>query len=408
MDPNSASRGGPHDPRTGMRYAQFVERVAGEGSRAWDIHYRARELATQGRDIIVLSVGDPDFDTPPAIVEAAYDSLKRGRTHYTSMVGIEPLREAIAERHRRITGRRVEAGAVVVMAGAQCGLFASMMCLAQPGDEVIVPEPMYVTYEAVVGASGARLVQVPLRCERGFHIDPDDVAAAITPRTRVILMNFPHNPTGAMITADELEGVAALCRRHDLWLISDEVYATLTYDGPHRSPAGLPGMGDRTVVVDSLSKSHAMTGWRLGWVVAPGELSYHLANVTQCLLYGCPPFVQDAALVALSREFEELEAMRAEFRRRRDRVAERVNRMPRVRCLTPEGSMFLMIDVRDSGLGSIEFADRLLDAEGVAVLPCDGFGPSGVGYLRLSLSASLDVLEDACGRIERFLGGLNR
>lgn len=396
------------DGRTGLRYARLVDRIAGEGSRAWDIHYRARELERQGRDVIMLSVGDPDFDTPPPIVDAVIDSLRRGRTHYTSMVGIEPLREAIAARHHRITGQRVDASAVVVVAGAQCGLFSTMLCLAEPGDEVIVPEPMYVTYEAVVGACGARLVQVPLRGERGFHLDPDDVAAAITPNSRVLLLNFPHNPTGAMITAEELEAVAEIARRHDLWVVSDEVYATLTYDGPHRSPVALPGMGERTVVIDSLSKSHAMTGWRLGWVVAPGALPSHLGNVAQCMLYGCPTFIQDAAVVALSREFAEIDAMRATFRERRDRFTDRVNAMPHVRCLRPEGSMFLMVDVRETGLGSIDFAERLLDAEGVSVLPCDGFGPSGEGYLRISLSAPLAVLEDSCTRLERFVRALDR
>ena len=391
-----------------MPYAELVERIGGEGARTWEVHGRARELEDAGRDVILLSVGDPDFDTPPAIVDAAVDSLRRGRTHYTSMVGIPPLREAIARRHKALTGHDADPEAVIVMSGAQCALFAIMLCLAQAGDEVIVPEPMYVTYEGVMGATGATMVQVPLRSERRFHLDPADVAAAITPRTRAVLINFPHNPTGATITAQELEGVAALCREHGLWLVSDEVYATLTYEGPHRSPVSLPGMAERTVVVDSLSKSHAMTGWRLGWAIAPGDLAHHLENLALCMLYGCPPFVQDAAVVALGREFAEIDAMRAEFRARRDRVAARVNAMPRARCIVPEGSMFLMIDVRDSGLGSTDFAMRLLEAEGVSVLPAEGFGPSARGYLRMSLSAPIAVLDEACDRLERFLRGLNR
>ena len=409
MRPDTASLIGTSNKRTSLRYSQLVERIGGKGSRAWDIHYRADQLVKAGRDdIILLSVGDPDFDTPPPIVDAAVDSLRRGRTHYTSMESIAPLRQAIAERHFQLTGQRVGADAVVVSAGAQCALFSVIMCLAQAGDEVIVPEPMYVTYHAVTQASGATLVQVPLRGERGFHLDPEDVAAAITPRSRVLLINFPHNPTGAVITAEELDGVAEIARRHDLWVVSDEVYATLNYDGPHRSPVSLPGMAERTVVIDSLSKSHAMTGWRLGWSVAPGELPFHLNNLAQCLLYGCPTFIQDAAVVALSREFEEIDAMRAAFRERRDRVAELINAMPRVRCLRPEGSMFLMIDVRQSGLGSVDFAERWLEAEGVCALPCDGFGPSGEGYLRISLSAPLETLEEACARLERFVRDLNR
>ena len=398
---------GPLDGQTGMRYAPFVERTSGEGSRAWEIHDRAREMKDAGRDIIFLSIGDPDFDTPPPIVDAVVESLRQGRTHYTAMSGILPLREAIAARHLKLTGHGVDAGAVVVTAGAQCGLFSAMLCLAGPGDEVIVPEPMYVTYEAVVGVTAARLVQVPLRGENGFHLDPDDLAAAVTPRSRVILLNFPHNPTGATLTAEELEAVADIAKRHDLWVISDEVYGTLIYDQPHRSIVALPGMAERTVVVDSLSKSHAMTGWRLGWTISPGDLPGHLSNLALCMLYGCPPFIQDAAMTALSHEFDEIAVMRAAFRERRDLLVERINAMPRIGCRKPEGSMFLMIDVRESGLGSMDFAWRLLESEGVSTLPCDGFGPSGEGYLRIALSSPLAELREFCDRLERMLRGLN-
>ncbi len=399
---------GPVDPKTGMRYAPFVERTSGEGSRAWEIHDRAQQLKDAGRDIIFLSIGDPDFDTPPPIIDAVVDSLRQGRTHDTAMAGIPELREAIAARHQDLTGHRVDAAAVVVTAGAQCGLFSAMLCLAGPGDEVIVPEPMYVTYEAVVGVSGADLVQVPLKGERGFHLDPDDLAAAITPRSRVLLLNFPHNPTGATMTADELEAVADIVKRHDLWVVSDEVYGTLTYDQPHRSIAALPGMAERTVVVDSLSKSYAMTGWRLGWTISPGAMPAHLKNLALCMLYGCPPFIQDAAVVALTHEFAEIDVMRTAFRERRDLLVDRINAMPRVACLKPEGTMFLMVDVRESGLSSMDFAWRLLESHGVSTLPCDGFGPSGEGYLRVSLSSPLAELSDFCDRLERMLNGLNR
>jgi arginine:pyruvate transaminase len=405
MAPDTASV----DSHSDLRFSPLVERIGGAGSRAWDIHYRARQLVDQGReDVIILSVGDPDFDTPPPIVDAVVESLRQGRTHYNAMEGILPLREAIAARHFQLTGQRVDAGAVVVSAGGQCALYCVIMCLAGPGDEIISPEPMYVTYHAVAGASGATLVQVPLKGDNNFHLNPDDVAAAITPRSRVLLVNFPHNPTGAVMTEDEMAGIAEIAIRHNLWVVSDEVYATLNYGGPHRSLVSLPGMAERTVVIDSLSKSHAMTGWRLGWSVSPGELPHHLNNLAQCLLYGCPTFIQDAAVVALSREFDEIAVMRQAFRDRRDRVAELVNQVPHVHCLRPEGSMFLMIDVRDSGLTSIDFAERWLEAEGVCALPCDGFGPSGAGFLRISLSAPLETLEEACARLDRFARGLNR
>ena len=395
------------DSRTGLRYSDLVARIEGRGSRAWEVHSRACELEREGRDVILLSIGDPDFDTPAAIVEAAYDALRAGRTHYTAMVGTLELRQAVAAHHKAMTGQDVGPDAIVVLSGAQCALFATMMCVAGAGSEVIVPEPTYATYEAVVGASGARMVQVPLRGERGFHLDPDDIAAAITPRSRAVLMNFPHNPTGAVITRDELDGVAELCRKHDLWLVSDEVYGTLAYDGPHLSPVMLPGMAERTVVIDSLSKSHAMTGWRVGWAVAPGDLARHLENLALCMLYGCPPFIQDAAVVALSREWPEIEEMRRIFRARRDRMVARINAIPRIGCVRPEGGMFMMIDVRSSGLSSIEFSNRLVEAEGVAMLAGDGFGPSAEGYLRLSLTAPDARLDEACDRLERVARGLN-
>ncbi len=396
----------PIDAKTGMPYAHRVTWVGGEGSRAWRIHDLASEAIAEGQDVIDLTIGDPDFDTPTAIVDAAVTSMRAGRTHYTDMAGIPPLREAIAERQQRLTGQVVDPDDVVVVPGAQCGLFSTLQCLAGPGDEVVMLEPTYATYEALVGASGARAVNVPLSPERGFHIDPADLAAAITPRTRAILMNFPHNPTGVMITKDELAAIAEVCHQRDIWLVSDEVYGSLTYGERHHSPATTPGLEDRTVVVDSLSKSHAMTGWRLGWAIGQGELASHLYNLLLCQLYGCPPFIQDAAVIALSREYEEIDVMRAEFAARRTLVAERVNDMPLAACLPPEGGMFLMIDIRATGLGSVDFAFRLFEAEGLALMPGVGFGPSGEGHLRLSLSSPRPVLDDACARLARFLGTL--
>jgi len=397
----------PVDRDSGLAFARRVALVAGKGSRAWDVHTRGRVLADEGRDVIFLSVGDPDFETPAPIVEAAVGALRAGRTHYTWMGGIPPLREAIAARYRA-RGIAVSADRIMVTPGAQNALFATMLCLVEAGDEVIVPEPAYVTYEAVVGATGARMVTVPLDGERGFHLDPSRVAAAVGPRTRAVLLNSPHNPTGAVIGEEALGALAAICRDRGLWLVSDEVYATLTYEVPHRSPLALADMAGRTAVVDSLSKSYAMSGWRLGWVVAPAALMPHLEALSQCMLYGCPPFIQDAAVVALTHEFAEIEAMRAAFRARRDRVVGRLNAMPYLGCRPPEAGMFAMLDVRATGLSAHDFAFRLVETEGVSLLPGDGFGPSAEGYVRLSLTAPSEVLDAACDRIARFVAGLNR
>lgn len=385
-----------------MRYSSLVGRIGGEGAAAWDIHTRASRMRREGADVILLSVGDPDFDTPPPIVDAAIAALRNGRTHYGDVVGDHALRAAIAERHRATTGQQVGAENVVVMAGAQCALYSAAICVLDVGDEVIVPEPAYVTYDAVVGASGARMVHVPLRAEREFQLDPEDVARAITPGTRAVLVNSPHNPTGAVFPRKTFERLAELCRKHDLWLISDEVYATLAFEAEHVSPASLPGMAERTVTVSSLSKSHAMTGWRLGWAVVPAELAGHLGNLALCMLYGSPPFIQDAALAALGHPPQELEEMKAAYRRRCELVVRRLGNAPGLRCHRPQGGMFVMIDVRNSGLSSLDFAGRLLGAEGVAVLPAEAFGPSAVGHVRISLGTGDAELEDACARIRRF------
>lgn len=389
-----------------MRFSSFVERIGGEGAAAWDIHTKAVERQRRGEDVIVLSVGDPDFDTPPAIVDAAIESLRQGRTHYMPIIGEPALRRAIAREHGRTTGQEVGPENVAVLAGAQCALFSAAMCVLDEGDEVIVPEPMYVTYEAVLRSAGARIVNVPLPASRGFALDPAEIAAAVTARTRAILINSPHNPTGAMLTRRDWEAVAEICRRHDLWLLSDEVYASLTYESEHVSPAGLPGMDERTVTINSLSKSHAMTGWRIGWVVAPRPLVPHLANLALCMLYGCPGFVQDAALAALEAGPTEVARMRDIYRRRRDLVHRKLSQAGGLGCHLPEAGMFMMVDIRETGLGADAFCEGLLDAKGVSVLAGEAFGPSAAGHVRLSLGTPEPVLEEACDRIVAYARSL--
>ena len=389
---------------TGGR-ARFASRVAALGgveAAAWDIHAEAVRRRAAGEDVILLSIGDPDFPTPAPIVAAAKDSLDRGRTHYAAIAGQLALREAIARHHETVSGQAVDPDRIVVLAGAQSALFTACQCLLEVGSEAIVPEPMYVTYPATVAATGATLVKVPLLAERGFHLDLDALAAAVTPRTRAILINSPHNPTGAVMTRHELEAVAELCRRHDLWLISDEVYATLLYEGEHVSPAALPGMDGRTVTVASLSKSHAMTGWRVGWLIGPPDLAEHAVNLALCMLYGSPPFIQDAATVALSQDQGDIVLMQERFRRRRDAVCRRLAGLPGLACTRPKGGMFVMLDVHRTGLSAETFAARLLAEEGVCVLAGDAFGGAAAGHVRLSLTAADERLAEACNRIGRF------
>lgn len=385
-----------------MRFSSLTQRVAGRGAEAWRVHFLATQKARAGADVIFLTVGEPDFDTPPLVVDEAVRSMRAGNTHYTDIVGFPRLRQAIAEWHEKTTGQKVTADHVVVASGAQNALFSAMQMLAGPGDEVIAPDPSYSTYEAVVGATGATLVSVPLLPEAGFHLDLDALRAAISPRTRVILINSPHNPTGAALRRDEVEAIAAMAQQHDLWLVSDEVYAALSFEAPHVSPASLPGMGERTVVVSSLSKSHAMTGWRVGWAIGPVELAKHLHNLFLCMLYGSPGFIQDAALAAIRDASGEVETMRETYRRRRDLVAPWLDRLRGLSCRLPDGGMFCMADCRDSGLTSQEFALRLLEEQNVAILPGDGFGRQAEGFLRVSLGLPEEQLAEACRRIEAF------
>jgi arginine:pyruvate transaminase len=391
-----------------MRFAPLVSRVAGRGAGAWRIHFDAVQLRDAGRDVILLTVGDPDQDPPAAMIEATVDSLRRHRTGYAEIVGLPELRAAIAARVASRSGQPCTAENVVMVPGAQAGLYCALQCLAGPDDEVVVPEPMYATYEAVVGACGATLVNVPLRPENGFHPDLDTLARAITPRTRVLWINTPHNPTGAVLTRGEIEAIAALARQHDLWLLSDEVYEDLAFARPHLSPRALPGMAERTVVVSSVSKSHGVPGFRCGWVIGPEALSRHLFNLLLCMTYGGPKFLQDGALVAFTQELPEAANLRADYRRRAALMAGILADTAPCRVIAPEGGMFVLLDVRGTGLSAPDFARQLLESENVAVLPTDSFGPSAAGHLRISLTEPDARLAEAGQRIVRFTKGLGR
>jgi arginine:pyruvate transaminase len=311
------------------------------------------------------------------------------------------VRTAIAARFVQQTGQPCTEDNVVVVPGTQAGLFCALQCLAEPGDEVIIGEPMYPTYEAVVGATGANVVNVTLRPQTGFHFDMDALARSITPRTRVVWINSPHNPTGAVMTRDEVETVAELCRRHDLWLLSDEVYADLTFVRPHFSPWAVRGMSERTIVVSSLSKSHAIPGFRFGWIIGPSEVTKHLFNLLLCMLYGGPPFIQDGVLAALQ-DLSEVTVIRDVYRRRAALLVALLAAAPNCNVLSPESGMFVLLDVRRTRYSAEEFAFRLLEEENVAVIPCDSFGLSAVGHLRISLTTPESRLEEAGQRIVRF------
>lgn len=389
-----------------MRFASRTVRFAGEGSDAWEIHDRALERLRQGEDILLLSIGDPDFDTPLLIRDAALRALATSRTHYSPSVGEPALRSAIAADASARVGWAVDPERIIVLPGAQAALYAVAQCLLEEGDELVTAEPAYVTYEAVVASTGATMRMVPLRPEHGFHPDAQELEAAVTPRTRALLLNFPHNPTGAILTGREAEAIASICRRQDLTLISDEVYTSLTFAEGHCSPARLPGMAERTVLIGSVSKSFAMTGWRCGWAIAPPELAVHLERLVRCMFFGVSQFVQDAAAAALTRGDTEVERLRSEYLRRAGIVVDGLRGAPGVIARMPESGMYVFADIRQTGLDGKAFASRLLDDTGVAVTPGEGFGPSGAGHVRITLGTSGERLRLACERISRFAASL--
>jgi arginine:pyruvate transaminase len=386
-----------------MRFSQRVADYSGPGRGGWSVQQEAAVLLDTGHDVIFLTIGDPDQPTPAPVIDATIAALRRGRTGYGSMVGSPQLRAAIARRCAARTGRPCTEENVTVTTGAQGGLYCAVQCILGPGDEVVVPEPVYATYQGVVAASGAEMVMVPLPVEHGFHPDLDSIAGAVTPRTRAVWINSPHNPTGVVFTPEEITGIAEICRRHDLWLVSDEVYEDLAFARPHLSVWSLPDMAERTIVVSSLSKSHSMPGFRLGWIIAPPALGRPLFALLLSMTYGTPPFIQEGALAALSSsELPEVAALREDYRRRAALMAGILAAAPNCRPIPPEGGMFVLLDIRGTGMAAQQFAGALLESEEVAVLPCDAFGPSAAGHLRISLTEPDTRLAEAGRRIVNF------
>lgn len=389
-----------------MRLATRTDMFRGQGAAAWQAQAEALERLAAGQEAFLLTIGNSDFATPASVIETACASLNQGRTHYAPMTGERSLREAIAARHARRTGQSVSADQVVVTAGAQNALMASALCIADPGDEIIVPEPMYVTYPATLATAGANVVGIRSPAQNGFHPLIEDLARAVTPRTRAIFLATPNNPTGAVYSRAELQAIGEICAANDLWLVSDEVYADLVHDGQFVSPASLPILADRTITISSLSKSHAMAGWRLGWLVAPPEFAEAAGRHGVCSTFGVPPFIQDAAVTALKIAPNGIEEIRATYDARRKRVCERLDGVSGLRCRLPEAGMFVMLDIRTTGLSAQDFALGLVRTTGVATLPTDSFGPSATGFVRISLGFPDGGLDEAIRRIAGYASTL--
>jgi len=389
-----------------VKFSQLVTRIAGDGADAWRTHYAAQAAQERGEDVIILSIGDPALSTPQAVVDRAIDAMRAEDTHYTTARGRETLRRAIAQLHARRSGQQVGEDEVVVTAGAQNALLTAAMCLAGEGDELLTFDPYYATYPGTLKSSGATLVPVPLRAENRFRLDLADLAAAITVRTRALFFANPGNPTGIILSDEELADIGAIARRHDLWIVADEVYAGIAPGG--RVPSLADRMPERVVTVGSLSKTHAMCGWRAGWMIGPKTLMDHAENLLISILYGLPGFIQEAALVALDIADESERKTRDYCTRRAQLMVEHLKDIPGTAVLAPQAGMFLLLDIRGTGLDSTAFTERLFRAHGVAVMDGGAFGEQARGFVRLSFAIDETLIVEACRRIRQFCEGLAR
>jgi arginine:pyruvate transaminase len=380
-----------------------IERIIPEGKDGWEVHVHALNRQEAGDDIFMLSVGDHEFPTPAPTVRACIRALEEGHHHYTNLAGLPRLRRAIRDIASRSTGVNVQEDEIIATTGGQAALFGAMLATLDPGDHGIIISPYYATYPATMNCTGASHTVVLARAENGFQPDADDIRAAIRPETRVLLINSPNNPTGAVYTVPVLQAIAGICIEHDLWLISDEVYWTHTGPlHPHVSPIVLSGMRERTLIVNSMSKSHGMTGWRIGWLQAPPHVIRRLVDLNLASAYGLNDFVSRAAAEALEQDYGVAE-IAARYESRRRAFVDAVKTIPGIVVRGSEGGMYVMIDIREVAASGEEFAWALLEEENIAVLPGESFGPGAAGHVRISMCESEQRLSEAASRLERFL-----
>jgi aspartate/methionine/tyrosine aminotransferase len=371
---------------------------------AFEAAARARALEATGRSVIHLEIGEPDFDTPANVREAAKRALDAGATHYPPFAGIPDLRKAIADDATARKGFAVDPSQVFVTVGGKGVMVYAIIAVADQGDEVIVPDPGYPIYESISSFINATPVPIPIRMEHEFRLDVDELASLITPRTRMVVINSPANPTGGVLTRTDLERIAELAIEHDLVVLSDEIYGRILYDGAeHVSIASLPGMAERTIVLDGFSKTYAMTGWRLGYAIVPPWLVQAYGQLIINTISGATNFAQVGAVEALRGPQDEVEAMVTEFRARRDLVVDGLNAIPGIRCLRPHGAFYVFPEISGTGLSGKELADRLLQETGVCVLAGTAFGQVGTNHIRISYANSRENLTEALARIRTFV-----
>ena len=393
--------------RMNYHIAARMDRMAPSGIRK--VNEKALAMERAGERVLHFEIGRPDFDTPEYIKKAANEALAQGKVHYTSNFGMMELRQAIADKLKRENHIDYKASEVLVTVGLSEAVFAVLASLLDEGDEILVPDPVWLNYINVPNLLGARAVTYSLKEENGYQMDFGEIRAKITPRTRAVVIVTPNNPTGGVLEEDVLKELASIAQEHDLMVIADEIYERLVYDGcKHVSIASLPGMKERTFTMNGMSKAYAMDGWRLGYVAAPEEYitvmnKFHQHNTT-C----APSFVQAAAVAALTQEGDEVQEMVKEYQRRRDYAVKAINDIDGIRCLCPKGAFYIFINCKELGKSSAELSQYFLEEAKIALVPGDVFGPGGEGYLRMSFAASYESIVEGCQRLKQAVENLKK
>ena len=374
---------------------------------AFEVLSRARNLEAQGKQIVHLEIGEPDFDTPSHIVDAGVQALKDGYTHYGPTPGLPQLREAISENSRKVRGLNTDPNSIVVTPGAKPIMFYVILALSEPGMEVIYPNPGFPIYESMIKFSGAKPVPMQLLEESGYHPDLKDLKSKVNDKTSLIILNSPENPCGSALSAEELNTIADIVKQHpNLYVMADEIYKDILYQGEHSSIAAIEGMQDRTIILDGFSKSYAMTGWRLGYGIMPLELVPHIVKLAVNSVSCAASFSQIAAIAALEGSQEEVLGIAQEFSERKTLIVEGLRSIKGIRCPEPEGAFYVFPNISETGLSSNDFEDRALNEAGVALLAGSAFGEFGEGYVRLSYANSKENIEIAINNLDKFVNSL--
>lgn len=384
-----------------MNFAQRMSRLGTE--TAFEVLLRAQALEAKGKKVVHLEIGEPDFDTPKNIRKAAIDAIEAGFTHYGPSAGLADFRKVIADVFGKERGFACDADNVVVTPGAKPIMFFTMLALVEEGDEVLYPNPGFPIYESVANFLGARTIPLALKVENDFDLDIKELESKITSRTKLLILNSPHNPTGAVLKPETIRAIADLARKHSFYILSDEIYARILFEGQHLSIASLPGMTERTIVLDGFSKTYSMTGWRLGFGIMNKDLQKHVARLMTNSNSCTATFIQKAGIEALTGPQGEAHAMVEEFRQRRDLMVRGLNAIPGIKCNMPKGAFYVFPDIRGTGMASKPLADALLDEAGVACLSGTAFGSFGEGHIRFSTANSVPNIERALQSVGDFL-----